>query len=433
MLHANIRRVRLGARFHKSARRPAMALLLAALAFVAYTSNGHIQGAGDTVAASLVATTLLTDFSFRLDRFAELWTAGGDRCPDVCNELAYFLTRTPRGVVSLYPVATGILAAPFMAPAISVSATPEAQAEAAHRQEKYAAAIITAVSIVAFAALCWQLGFSDWLTAGLTLFYALGSQAFNTSSQLLWQHGPGTLFILLAFLCFSRLQAHVTRAAAVSFALAWAVAVAIRPMNAVAVGPLVALAIYRFPRVDTYAVLPAILLGLPIVAYNLYFFGTIGGGYGTQVFSLGAGVPGLLLSPGRGLFLYFPIAVVALVLSVRRRLWLSDDIARAALMAVASAILFYGSYDQWHGGWSVGPRYLTEVEPLLLILLGLVWPARARGLGVACFGILLPYCIFIQAVGAYSTASLRWNDDRKPDGLGALWDFRDNPISHAFR
>ena len=224
-------RVTPGALVDKSARRLAIALLLAALAFVVYIGNGHIHGNGDTVSASLVATTLLVDGSFRLDRFADMWGADGVfHHPPV--ELAYFLTRTPRGVVSIYPVATGILAVPLMVPAIlAPTATTKAQAEAAHRQEKYAAAFITAASVVAFALLSWQLGCSDRLTVGLTLFYAFGSQAFSTSSQLLWQHGPGTLFILLAFLCFARLRVRATRAKTICFALAWALAIAIRPMN----------------------------------------------------------------------------------------------------------------------------------------------------------------------------------------------------------
>ena len=41
--------------------------------------------------------------------------------------------------------------------------------------------------------------------------------------------------------------------AAVCFALAWAIAVAIRPMNALVVAPLVTLALYRFPHLAAHA------------------------------------------------------------------------------------------------------------------------------------------------------------------------------------
>jgi hypothetical protein len=245
-----------------------------------------------------------------------------------------------------------------------------------------------------------------------------------------------TALTAVAFLYFARLRDDATRALAVCFAIAWAVAVAIRPMNLLLVGPLVAVALYRFPRVAAYSLLPAVLVGAPVVAYNLYFFGTVGGGYLTTPFTFGSDA-GLLLSPGRGLFLYFPIAAVVLVLAFRRRV-LADDVARAALAGAILAIVFFSSYEHWHGGIAVGPRYLTEAEALLLVLLGVVWQTlpepRKAPLAVLCFGVLLPYCLFIQTVTTYSAAPAQWNYDRAHNGgLAALWDFRDNPVSRAFR
>lgn len=415
--------------------RPLVAGGVAAVALAAYL-NGHLQHATDSVPTSLVAVTLLSEGTFRLDRFTEALTETWGAEP-------YFLVRTPRGVMSIYPVATGLLAAPVLVPALLTvpATTPKELIAAAHRSERYAAALITAASIVVFALLCWQLGFSDRLAVGLTIFYAFGSQAFSTSSQLLWQHGPGTLFILVSFLCFARLRVRATHAAAVCFALAWAIAVAIRPMNVVMVGPLVALALFRFPRVAVYALLPAVLVGLPVITYNQHFFGTLGGGYATQplafaLTNLSSGLPSLLLSPGRGLFLYFPVAAVALVMAARRRV-LHDDVGRAALAAVILIVLLFASYEHWHGGVSVGPRYLTEAEALLLVLFGVAWQTlpqqRKTPLAVLCFGVLLPYSVFIQVVGTYSAAPSQWNYERASEGVAALWDFRDNPIAHAFR
>lgn len=57
--------------------------------------------------------------------------------------------------------------------------------------------------------------------------------------------------------------------------------------------------------------------------------------------------------------------------------------------------------------------------------------AAQRRLGILCFGILLPYSIFIQAVGSYSAAPLLWNRDREGDYAHAVWDFRDNPIARG--
>ena len=86
------------------------ASLLAALAFGVYT-NGYLQQATDSVPSSLVAATLLTDGSFCLDRFA-------DALREVWGAEPYFLSETRRGLMSIYPPATGLLATPVSALAL---------------------------------------------------------------------------------------------------------------------------------------------------------------------------------------------------------------------------------------------------------------------------------------------------------------------------
>jgi hypothetical protein len=75
---------------------------------------------------------------------------------------------------------------------------------------------------------------------------------------------------------------------------------------------------------------------------------------------------GLLADPGRGLFVFSPVLLVALALlpSMRRR------IDRGAFLALTLAplalLLTYAGYPNWHGGWTVGGRYLVAVMPFLV-------------------------------------------------------------------
>ena len=83
-------------------------------------------------------------------------------------------------------------------------------------------------------------------------------------------------------------------------------------------------------------------------------------------FPLWAGVYGLLLSPGKGLFLYAPLLVLALLGAtafVRRH----RGGAFLFLAVPVTYALFYGSKGVWHGGgW--GPRYLVPAVPFLACL-----------------------------------------------------------------
>jgi len=200
------------------------------------------------------------------------------------------------------------------------------------------------------------------------------------------------------------------------------------------------IALVRFPRRAAFLLLPGAVLVAAQIAYSAWAFGNLMGDYARHPFVLDPaavwqGLTGLLLSPARGLFLYFPIALMAIILVGLRPSVLRRDLALASALATVGAIAFYACFEYWWAGWCVGPRYLTEAEPLLLLLFGMAiarFSGRAHTLlMVLAFAVLLPYSIAIQVIGTYSNGPLMWNADRKvPE---ALWDFVDNPLARAFR
>ena len=72
---------------------------------------------------------------------------------------------------------------------------------------------------------------------------------------------------------------------------------------------------------------------------------------------------GITFSPYRGLFFLSPV----LLLAFRLR----GKVEAATIAAIAAFfLLFNASFNGWHGGYAIGPRYLTPIIPLLA--LGLV-------------------------------------------------------------
>ncbi len=151
---------------------------------------------------------------------------------------------------------------------------------------------------------------------------------------------------------------------------------------------------------------------LALAAYNLCRWGSpfasgyeaVTGGFWTH--NPLWGLWGLLLSPGKSLFLFSPPLLLALAglprLVARRR-----PVALALALTVGPVLLVYTRYLFWSGDWGWGPRYLVFALPVLMIpaaeLLG--EPASfGRGLRVA-LGAALAAGIAVQALGC----AVRWD------------------------
>lgn len=135
-------------------------------------------------------------------------------------------------------------------------------------------------------------------------------------------------------------------------------------------------------------VLPIILGGIPfgvmLGGYNWLCFGSpleLSSGHerleafrsmaGSGVFGVSLPSPGilasLLLDPSKGLLVLSPI----LLLPAGGWRALRSLLPRPAVVALAltplSLLLFYAGYPNWHGGWTVGMRYLVPALPFLFL------------------------------------------------------------------
>ncbi|MDX1524435.1 MAG: hypothetical protein R3264_22585, partial [Anaerolineae bacterium] len=117
-------------------------------------------------------------------------------------------------------------------------------------------------------------------------------------------------------------------------------------------------------------ILPTLLIGLGLLYFNLVRYGSLSEtGYSQELLFRApwVGGYGLLLSPGRGLFLYAPLTILLFfgIRPARRRLSFAYFWMIAALCLFYW--LFYGSWFAWGGTWGWGPRFLLPILPLLML------------------------------------------------------------------
>ena len=176
---------------------------------------------------------------------------------------------------------------------------------------------------------------------------------------------------------------------------------------------LVLAAAWRAPARRARIALGGLPFALALGAYNAACFGSpfrLGSGLEKDasfralarqgLFGVGLPRPSilarLLLDPSKGLLVLTPLLLAAPLGLAEARRRLSPP-AFAALLGVPAAILLtYGGYPNWHGGFTVGARYLVGALPFLLLLLAFVrWgPGTTALAGASTAAVALTTLVF---------------------------------------
>ncbi|HSJ00999.1 MAG TPA: hypothetical protein VK956_01045, partial [Verrucomicrobium sp.] len=325
----------------------------------------------------------------------------------------YWTVRTRNHhLASLYPVVAPVMVAPLYYPAVAwLDAHGWKQpniGRVAEIMEKLSASILASIAcILMYLVLRRECG--RW-TLPLTLAFAFGTNTWMISSQALWQHGAAEVLIALAMLLV------VSKTTIWRTVLLGAVCVLIaanRPPDALIAGAMVCFMIWRRWRDALWLLAGAVVPLAAVLYYNLEFVGHIAGGYALAIGGsshakhLGtflqpglSGVGGLLVSPTRGLLVFTPFLVfLPLGLIQRLRSPGTRELALALSVGVAAQILAYSQMD-WRAGESWGPRWLTDVLPVLIWLFApvvLVLRPFARGVLV----LTMVMSVAVQVIGAF--------------------------------
>lgn len=265
-------------------------------------------------------------------------------------------------------------------------------------------AVVTAGCVALVYLLARRFGFSEGAGAATALIYGFATLAWPYA-KLDFTEPLVTLFLLLAWYLAVLALAAVPNAGITRQPLAWQsivlaplprllalsaaallLAMATKYVTAIAVPALalpLALELWRRRLPLTTMLIAAVAFGAPFVAAGLpalWLFSTglglaptlfadlLGGlqrGWLDLPFHIGA--RGLLLSPGKSIFLYAPPLVLALIgarACIRRAGWPGV----VALAVPAMYFVVYSMKGVWYGGNAWGPRYLVPAVPFLMLL-----------------------------------------------------------------
>lgn len=414
-----------------------MAVVWAVAVFAVYLANGREIPSGDTLPTKYLTYALLRGDGFYLDRYQHELLKDW-RLP----QPPYYLHKVDGHYVSHYPVGPALVALPFTLPQVLVLDRLRPDWEKTEPRwfdtiAKRSAAGISTLAALALLAVLLKLGLGReaWLAA---LAAALGSNLWVTASQSLWQHGPAALMLMLVVLLLwdespSRLRSFAAGTAAAMLVCCRPIALAFAVVTALWVA-------VRHPRRLVWFLVPAAAIGLALVGYNRAYLGAATGYYShfeRENFAtpLLEGLQGTLLSPSRGLFVFSPWTIVALAYLpfAIARLRMTTLLPWLLATLVAHAVLI-STFTTWWAGGCFGPRYWTEVIPLLAIALGAALrQAKLRGRVLYSASlVLIAGSIGVQILGA-SLYPSGWDErpinvDQAP---ARLWDWSDSELTRC--
>jgi hypothetical protein len=230
-----------------------------------------------------------------------------------------------------------------------------------------------------------------------------------------------------------------------------AITAAARPQLAPQIAWLLSAILWPAPaRTRIAGVIPLAVGTAIVLAVNYLWFGHVLGalpvlerihpqvhGVSASTDNVVVGAAGLLVSPSRGLLVFSPVVLIALM-GLRRtdRRTSTGLSARAGAAAAFVQFLFYSFYSVWWGGHTYGPRYCLDLLALLVpaAAYGVARLTTMRGWTRALAVAALCWSVMVAATGAFVYPNEMWNIDpldvdRRHE---RLWDWRDPQIARCW-
>ena len=416
------------------ARDIAVAVLLGLLSLFVYNANLRSITAADSYAARYLPLSIWQNHSLTLNPILTT-VAQGRKPPETLEkgDTAHWILKV-RGdnYVSKFPIVVPVILSPFYLPAVIYldhhGSDPLVFDKVARIMEKLCASSLAALSVALIHLLLRRR--SDESTAAiLALLYAFGTTTWVISSQALWMHGVAQVLIVATMLL---LTGPATAWRIFLAGLLCGLIAANRQPDAILAAGLGLYGLLWAGRMRPLFVLSGLIPVVLVLAYNIVLVGNVAGAYAVHVRpdnfndSIVGGIAGLLFSPTRGLFVFSPFLLFVLIFCRRIA---GERLGRGLFAAIGCAmviqLLLYAMID-WRQGLSWGPRWLTDMLPMLIWMLPPVVQALSRG-GRVVFALASLVAISIQTVGAFwytGVADVAIVSTQGPDRMRPAWDIR---------
>ena len=269
----------------------------------------------------------------------------------------------------------------------------------------------------------------------ITTIFAFATPLASTLSRGLWAHT--WLVFLLSISIFIVLRSINRKTLPNPYILATLMSwmYFVRPISSISIIAISILCLIYFKKIIWKYCATGFLWLLAFTAYSYYNFNLLQPSYyfanrlGTENFF--SALVGNLFSPSRGLLIYSCFLLPLLYLAIKnKRIEQYKRVLIVAFFTITSHLIVISSFPHWWGGYSYGPRLMSDMIPWLVVISALSIYNRKK-LKASIIIILLTtstLSLLINTWAAYSQKTIEWNGT--PDNIDSnparLWDWK-NP------
>lgn len=231
----------------------------------------------------------------------------------------------------------------------------------------------------------------------INLIYCIATPAFSLLSHNTWQHTllVPVLFLMLLLLDSKNDKIHYF------IGILLGLLPFIRPTG-VFFYPLIFLTKKKYWREWFIGALIPVIIFLGL---HLYIYSHPLGGYYHHYkminiesisITIHENLTGLLFSPSRGLFPFMPYLIIVFILIIYLAIKRNELRFKIFILLIPFCLhLFYYStlWYLWHGGWSYGPRFLSDNLPIFMILISIVFMHFDK---YKIFNIIMGFLFFLS-------------------------------------
>jgi hypothetical protein len=417
-------------------------LILLAVVFLVYCNWATPNYPNDTIGTRALPYSILETHTPYLDGTYQSYMING-HTSWYENYAFRFVNVEGDHYASLFPIVTPVLITPlYLIPFLfNIPDTELLQLVMSH----IASALIAALSVVFIYLACRYISGRP-IALLSALVFAFATSTWSISSQSLYAHGMSELLLAVMIFLVIRNESCNSTWNIIFLGICSGLFIFNRPSDSMLVLPVIGYVLWYHRAKTGYYFLSGFLSGMPFLMYNILLFHNPFGGYSQIASRLSVDSTilshyiGLLIAPNTGLFVFTPVLILAVF-----GFWIIRDdnktisrFLQGSVIAMAITIMIYASFDDWQGGNTYGPRYLTCVLPYLVIGLCIFFNDMAkkprntivRGIIV----ILIAISVLVQVIGVVyynMDSSTPQGDSSSTFSLYDPWDYTDLVILNS--